>query len=139
MYKNALQLNTDVKERTNEEGLKNHRKGGGKEREREREKWKHKGLHATEVQKNQQQQQQKNIEKQNKKTTTTAKTKQGRTERGILYLEYLWGRRVRCANSSSLPPDHESQNLNEYLDSVFFFPVLASSSFFLLFFGGVGG
>ena len=43
MYRNALQLNTDVKERTNEEGLMNHRKGGGggggrKEREREREK-----------------------------------------------------------------------------------------------------
>ena len=29
MYRNALQLNTDVKERTNEEGLMNHRKGGG--------------------------------------------------------------------------------------------------------------
>ena len=39
----ALQLNTDVKERTNEEGLMNHRKGEKKkkkkrEREREREK-----------------------------------------------------------------------------------------------------
>ena len=43
MYRNALQLNTDVKERTNEEGLMNHRKGGGE--------WKHQGLHATEVQK----------------------------------------------------------------------------------------
>ena len=49
MYRNALQLNTDIKERTNEEGLMNHRKGRGgkkerrkkkekKEREREREK-----------------------------------------------------------------------------------------------------
>ena len=49
MYRNAIQLNTDVKERTNEEGLMNHRKGGGggggggggekeKKREREREK-----------------------------------------------------------------------------------------------------
>ena len=40
MYRNALQLNTDVKERTNEEGLMNHRKGGGgggEERERESE------------------------------------------------------------------------------------------------------
>ena len=27
MYRNALQLNTDIKERTNEEGLMNHRKG----------------------------------------------------------------------------------------------------------------
>ena len=27
MYRNAIQLNTDVKERTNEEGLMNHRKG----------------------------------------------------------------------------------------------------------------
>ena len=40
MYSNAIQLNTDVKETTNEEGLMNHRKGGGggeeKERERER-------------------------------------------------------------------------------------------------------
>ena len=48
----ALQLNTDVKERTNEEGLMNHRKGGGgggRERERERKMWKHQGLHATEV------------------------------------------------------------------------------------------
>ena len=38
MYRNALQLNTDVKERTNEEGLMNHRKGGGEKKEREREK-----------------------------------------------------------------------------------------------------
>ena len=37
MYRNALQLNTDVKERTNEEGLMNHRKGGKEKRERERE------------------------------------------------------------------------------------------------------
>ena len=43
MYRNAIQLNTDVKERTNEEGLMNHRKGGGggggrkKKREGERE------------------------------------------------------------------------------------------------------
>ena len=27
MYRNALQLNTDMKERTNEEGLMNHREG----------------------------------------------------------------------------------------------------------------
>ena len=58
MYRNALQLNTDIKERTNEEGLMNHRKGGGgggggggrrkkkkrkktpkNKRERERERW----------------------------------------------------------------------------------------------------
>ena len=32
MYRNALQLNTDVKERTNEEGLMNHRKGGRKKK-----------------------------------------------------------------------------------------------------------
>ena len=55
MYRNALQLNTDVKERTNEEGLMNHRKGKKrkekKKKKREREMWKHQGLHATEVQK----------------------------------------------------------------------------------------
>ena len=45
MYRNAIQLNTDVKERTNEEGLMNHRKG----KKRERKWWKHQGLHATEV------------------------------------------------------------------------------------------
>ena len=49
MYRNALQLNTDVKERTNEEGLMNHRKG--KKKKRVREIWKHQGLHATEVHK----------------------------------------------------------------------------------------
>ena len=40
MYRNALQLNTDVKKRTNEEGLMNHGKGKKrkkKKRERERE------------------------------------------------------------------------------------------------------
>ena len=36
MYRNAIQLNTDVKERTNEEGLMNHRKGGGGEKKKER-------------------------------------------------------------------------------------------------------
>ena len=51
MYRNAIQLNTDVKERTNEEGLMNHRKG---EKKRERKWWKHQGLHATEVQKTKQ-------------------------------------------------------------------------------------
>ena len=44
MYRNALKLNTAVKERTNEEGLMNHRKGGGGggggggEKKKEREK-----------------------------------------------------------------------------------------------------
>ena len=41
MYRNALQLNTDVKERTNEEGLMNHRKGKKrkkKKRKKERKK-----------------------------------------------------------------------------------------------------
>ena len=56
MYRNAIQLNTVIKERTNEEGLMNQRKKRKKEkkreRKREREKWKHQGLHATEVQKN---------------------------------------------------------------------------------------
>ena len=52
MYRNALQLNTDVKGRTNEEGLWFTGRGGKKrERERERKVWKHQGLHATEVQK----------------------------------------------------------------------------------------
>ena len=62
MYKNALQLNTDIKERTNEEGLMNHRKGKKKrnekkkkkkkkKKERKRNMCKHQGLHATEVQK----------------------------------------------------------------------------------------
>ncbi len=32
MYRNALQLNTDIKERTNEEGLMNHRKGKKKKK-----------------------------------------------------------------------------------------------------------
>ncbi len=56
MYRNAIQLNTVIKERTNEEGLMNQRKKRKKEkkreRKREREKWKHQGLHATEVKKN---------------------------------------------------------------------------------------
>ena len=55
MYRNAIQLNTVIKERTNEEGLMNQRKKRKKEkkreRKREREKWKHQGLHATEVKK----------------------------------------------------------------------------------------
>ena len=55
MYRKAIQLNTVIKERTNEEGLMNQRKKGEKKREkkseREREKWKHQGQHATEVQK----------------------------------------------------------------------------------------
>ena len=32
MYRTALQLNTDIKERTNEEGLMNHRKGKKKKK-----------------------------------------------------------------------------------------------------------
>ena len=62
MYRNAIQLNTVIKERTNEEGLMNHRrrkkekkKRRGKKKKktekRERKRWKHQGLHATEVQK----------------------------------------------------------------------------------------
>ncbi len=52
MYRNAIQLNTVIKERTNEEGLMNHRKKKKKKKkEREREKRKHQGLHATEVKK----------------------------------------------------------------------------------------
>ena len=55
MYRNAKQLNTVIKESTNEEGLMNQRKKRKKEkkreRKREREKWKHQGLHATEVKK----------------------------------------------------------------------------------------
>ena len=35
LYRNASQLNTDVKERTSEEGLMNHRKGGKKEEKKE--------------------------------------------------------------------------------------------------------
>ena len=63
MYRNALQLNTDIKERTNEEGLMNHRKGKKKKkrkkkqkkkRERTRNMCKHQGFHATEVQKTKQ-------------------------------------------------------------------------------------
>ena len=62
MYRNALQLNTDIKERTNEEGLMNHRKGkkkrsekkSRKKRERTRNMCKHQGFHATEVQKTKQ-------------------------------------------------------------------------------------
>ena len=62
-YRNALQLNTDIKERTNEEGLMNHRKGkkkkkrkkkAEKKRERTRNMCKHQGFHATEVQKTKQ-------------------------------------------------------------------------------------
>ena len=34
MYRNALQLNTDIKERTNEQGLMNHRKGKKKRNEK---------------------------------------------------------------------------------------------------------
>ena len=37
MYRNALQLNTDVKERTNEEGLMNHRKGKKRKKKKKRE------------------------------------------------------------------------------------------------------
>ena len=58
MYSNAIQLNTVTKERTNEEGLMNHRKKKEKkkgEEKKDKEKgekeWKHQGLHATEVQK----------------------------------------------------------------------------------------
>ena len=53
MYSNAIQLYTVTKERTNEEGLMNHRGKEKKEKkkERERKRWKHQGLHATEVQK----------------------------------------------------------------------------------------
>ena len=58
MYRNALQLNTDVKERTNEEGLMNHRKG---KKKRERKWWKHQGLHATEVQKKRKKLKKKNV------------------------------------------------------------------------------
>ena len=63
MYRNALQLNTDIKERTNEEGLMNHRKGkekkeakkkAEKKRERTRNMCNHQGFHATEVQKTKQ-------------------------------------------------------------------------------------
>ena len=36
MYRNAIQLNTVIKERTNEEGLMNHRKKRG-EKKREKE------------------------------------------------------------------------------------------------------
>ena len=63
MYRNALQLNTDIKERTNEEGLMNHRKGkkkkkrkkkAEKKRQRTRNMCKHQGFHATEVQKTKQ-------------------------------------------------------------------------------------
>ena len=50
-YSNAIQLYTVTKERTNEEGLMNHRGEKKKKKERERKKWKHQGLHETEVQK----------------------------------------------------------------------------------------
>ena len=56
MYRNVIQLNTVTKERTNEEGLMNHKKKekrkkekcGGKKKKRKQ--WKHQGLHATDVQ-----------------------------------------------------------------------------------------
>ena len=51
MYRNAIQLNTVIKERTNEEGLMNQRKKGKKREGGGGEKWKYQGLHATEVQK----------------------------------------------------------------------------------------
>ena len=38
MYRNALQLNTDIKERTNEEGLMNHRKGKKKKKRKKKQK-----------------------------------------------------------------------------------------------------
>ena len=38
MYRNALQLNADIKERTNEEGLMNHRKGEKKRKKEKRKK-----------------------------------------------------------------------------------------------------
>ena len=38
MYRNALQLNTDIKERTNEEGLMNHRKGKKKKNRKKKQK-----------------------------------------------------------------------------------------------------
>ena len=37
MYRNTIQLNTVIKERTNEEGRMNQRKQGKKKKERERE------------------------------------------------------------------------------------------------------
>ena len=37
MYRNAIQLNTVIKERTNEEGLMNQRKKGKKKEKKERE------------------------------------------------------------------------------------------------------
>ena len=58
MYRNIIQLNTVTKERTNEEGLMNHKRKKEKKKEREKKKsreknikqWKHQGLHATEFQ-----------------------------------------------------------------------------------------
>ena len=38
MYRNALQLNTDIKDRTNEEGLMNHRKGKKKKKRKKKQK-----------------------------------------------------------------------------------------------------
>ena len=38
MYRNALELNTDIKERTNEEGLMNHRKGKEKKKRKKKQK-----------------------------------------------------------------------------------------------------
>ena len=38
MYRNALQLNTDIKERTNEQGLMNHRKGKKKKEAKKKQK-----------------------------------------------------------------------------------------------------
>ena len=38
MYRHALQLNTDIKERTNEEGLMNHRKGKKKKKRKKKQK-----------------------------------------------------------------------------------------------------
>ncbi len=37
-HRNALELNTDIKERTNEEGLMNHRKGKKKKKRKKKQK-----------------------------------------------------------------------------------------------------